>query len=272
MPEDLTERELDVALAEGQLELHYQPKFDNVRGRIGGVEALVRWRHPTCGLLFPDKFIPIAERTGRIGRLTQWVIAEAVAQCGRWRDGGLDLHAAVNISAADLEDLELPDRSHSLCRRAAIDASTITFELTESMAMRQPTDSLDVLTRLRLKGFHLSLDDFGTGYSSLIRLRRLPLSELKIDRSFVMHMLTDADCRSIVEVVVLLAQKLGLRSVAEGVETREALVVLTEMGCDMAQGYYLSRPVPAGEIPTLVGRLDRRAAGAEIIPLHRTAS
>jgi diguanylate cyclase len=220
--------------------------------------------------LFPDTFIPFAERTDRIGQLTRWVLAEAVGQCGHWRRSGLGLEVAVNVSAPDLEDLGLPDLALALCRDSLVDTSMVTFEVTESMAMSQPTDSLDVLTRLRLKGFHISIDDFGTGYSSLIRLRRLPLSELKIDRSFVMQMLTDSDCRSIVEVVVLLAQKLGLRSVAEGVETREALSALAEMGCDMAQGYYLSKPVPAGEIPKLITRLDAQAA-AETLPLQRSA-
>ena len=270
MADDPTEKELEAALREGQFELHYQPKFDNRVGRVSAVEALVRWRHPTRGLLFPDKFIPFVERIGRTGQLTHWVLAEGVGQCGRWRRSGISLEVAVNVSAPDLEDLGLPDRALALCRDASVDASMITFELTESMAMRQPTDSLDVLTRLRLKGFHLSIDDFGTGYSSLIRLRRLPLSELKIDRSFVMQMLIDPDCRSIVEVVVLLARKLGLQSVAEGVETRAALSALAEMGCDMAQGYYLSKPVPAGEIPNLIARLDAQAA-VETLPLLRSA-
>jgi EAL domain-containing protein (putative c-di-GMP-specific phosphodiesterase class I) len=241
--------DLSLAISSDQLFLEYQPKLDCRLSRITGVEALVRWRHPLHGIIPPDQFIELAEENGLIGRLTDWVVSNAAAQCARWRtERGLSLNIAVNISARDVEGLDFPDRLERRCLEAGLDPECMTIELTETSAMREAMQMMDVLTRLRLKGFKLSIDDFGTGYSSLVQLQKLPFSELKIDKSFVMQMSTNHGCRVIVEIVVDLARKLGLSSVAEGVEDQAALDRLIAMGCDMAQGYCVSRPVGADRI------------------------
>ena len=239
--------DLEAALAADQLFLEFQPKLDCRLGRITGAEALVRWRHPTRGVIRPDQFIGLAEETGLIHGLTDWVVAAAAAQAAQWRAAKLNLEVAVavNFSAADLEDLNLPERLERHCRHAGIDAAFLTLELTETGAMREAIQMMDILTRLRLKGFKLSIDDFGTGYSSLVQLQKAPFSEIKVDLSFVTQMMSNSGCRVIVEIIIDLARKLGLNSVAEGVEDAAALQALIEMGCDMAQGYYISRPLAA---------------------------
>jgi EAL domain-containing protein (putative c-di-GMP-specific phosphodiesterase class I) len=244
--------DLAAALAADQLFLEYQPKLDCRLGRVTGAEALVRWRHPTRGVIVPDQFIALAEETGLIGGLTDRVVAAATAQAAQWRAANLSLEIAVNISAHDVADIELPDRLEQHCREAGIDPGFVTLELTETGAMREAVQMMDVLTRLRIKGFKLSIDDFGTGYSSLVQLQKMPFSEVKIDRSFVMQMIGNRDCRIIVEIITDLARRLGLRSVAEGVEDQAALDALTELGCDVVQGYHLSRPMPAERIAEFV--------------------
>jgi len=240
------------AIATHQLFLEYQLKLDCRLGRVTGVEALVRWSHPTLGILHPDQFIPLAEETDLIHRLTDWVVLTAAKQVAAWHMDNPALEVAVNIAAKNVEDLGLPDRLHKHCRAAGIDCSSITLELTETGAMREAERMMDVLTRLRLKGFKLSIDDFGTGFSSLVQLQKLPFSEVKIDRSFVMHMMKNEGCKAIVEIVIDLARKLGLKSVAEGVEDEAALHALVRLGCDVAQGYYLARPVAADRIPAFL--------------------
>ena len=263
LPKQALSADLATALAEDRLFLEYQPKFDCRLARITGAEALVRWDHPTHGIIAPEQFILMAEEDGAIRGVTDRVVAEATRQAARWHANGLPLEVAVNISARDLEDLNLPDRLEQHCRNAAVDPATITLELTETGAMREAVQMMDVLTRMRLKGFKLSIDDFGTGYSSLVQLQRMPFSEIKIDRSFVMQMQTNRDCRAIVEIVIDLAKKLGLRSVAEGVEEAAALNALIDMGCDAAQGYHLCRPIAAAALGDFA-RNERtaRAAGA----------
>ena len=228
------------AIAADHLFLEYQPKLDCRMGRIAGVEALVRWSHPAHGIIRPDQFIALAEETDIIHRLTDWVLAAAVKQAAVWHADNLTLDVAVNISAKDLEDLDLPERLHQHCRDAAVDPASITLELTETGAMREAVQMMDVLTRLRLKGFQLAIDDFGTGYSSLFQLQTMPFSELKIDRSFIMQMMNNQSCKVIVGIVIDLARKLGLKSIAEGVDGEAAFSSLVEMGCDMAQGFYVS--------------------------------
>jgi len=230
--------ELAEAIRTDQLFLQYQPKLDCRGGRMTAVEALVRWRHPTRGIVPPDQFIALAEGMGLIDALTDWVVATAARQAADWRSQGLPLEVAVNISAKNTQDIDLP--------------ADIILELTETSAMRDAVQMMDVLTRLRVKGFRLSIDDFGTGYSSLVQLQRMPFSELKVDRSFVMQMTRSKDCRVIVEIVIDLARKLGLTSVAEGVENQAILDELRGLGCDAAQGYHLSRPVDAARIPEVV--------------------
>jgi EAL domain-containing protein (putative c-di-GMP-specific phosphodiesterase class I) len=255
--QSLLATDLAEAIAADQLFLEYQPKLDCRLGRISGVEALVRWRHPSLGIVRPDQFIALAEETDLIHRLTDWVVASAARQAAAWRHENLALGIAVNISAKDLENLDLPERLHRHCEQVAVDPALMTLELTESNAMREPVQMRDVLTRLRLKGFELSIDDFGTGYSSLVQLQRMPFSEIKIDRSFVAQMMDNTGCRVIVEIIIDLARKLGLTSVAEGVEGEAALESLTAMGCDIAQGYYLSRPLAADGLSGFVRKYHR---------------
>lgn len=245
--------DLTRAIAADQLFLEFQPKLDSRSARITAVEALVRWHHPSHGIVPPDQFIGLAEEMGLISRLTDWVVTAAAVQTARWRADQLDLEIAVNISARDIEDLNFPDRMEQRCWDEGLDPAYMTLELTETSAMREAVQMMDVLTRLRLKGFKLSIDDFGTGYSSLVQLQKMPFSELKIDKSFVMQMMSNHGCKVIVEIVVDLAHKLGLTAVAEGVEDAAALSRLTELGCDSAQGYHVSRPVPADGIEELLG-------------------
>ena len=227
----------------------------------------MRWRHPLHGVIPPDEFIELAEENGLIGRLTDWVVSAAAAQTAQWRtERGLLLNVAVNISARDVEGLDFPDRLERRCLEAGLDPEFMTIELTETSAMREAMQMMDVLTRLRLKGFKLSIDDFGTGYSSLVQLQKLPFSELKIDKSFVMQMSSSHGCRVIVEIVVDLARKLGMSSVAEGVEDQAALDSLIAMGCDMVQGYHVSRPIGADRIPELVGVVEPELAGDTVDP------
>jgi EAL domain-containing protein (putative c-di-GMP-specific phosphodiesterase class I) len=244
--------DLAEALASDELFLEYQPKFDCTLRKYTGVEALVRWHHNSHGVIRPDEFIALAEETGLIHKLTDHVVANAARQAAQWHSENLLLEVAVNISAHDVEDLNLPERLYQHCKEARLDPDAIILELTETGAMRQAVQMMDVLTRLRIKGFRLSIDDFGTGYSSLVQLERLPFSELKIDQSFVAHMLENSSCRVIAGIVTDLARKLGLKSVAEGVEDYPTLVALAEMGCDMAQGFYLSRPLPGDQVVPFV--------------------
>src|SRR5579862_6839507 len=240
--------DLGRAIAADQLFLEYQPTISGRLGRITGVEALVRWLHPSRGVVSPDQFIPLAEESDLIDPLTNWVFATAAKQAAAWRHHGLSLNVAINISALNLRDIRLPDRLARQCEEFGISPDTLTLELTETSAMRDAAHMMDVLTRLRIKGFKLSIDDFGTGYSSLIQLRKMPFSELKIDLSFVMQMLTDKDCGVIVEVIVDLADKLGLDCVAEGVESEQIWNALLALGCDRGQGYHLGRPMAADHI------------------------
>ena len=252
MPKLQLSADLAGAITADELFLEYQPQFDCRLARIIGVEALVRWNHPVHGIILPDQFITLAEEIGIISRLTDRVVAAAATQTALWHAANLPLHVAVNISARDLDDLELPDRLEQHCRTAGLDPAFVTLELTETSAMREVVQMMDVLTRMRLKGFSLSIDDFGTGYSSLVQLQKMPFSEIKIDQSFVIQMPTNPGCRGIVEIVVDLGKKLGLTSVAEGVEEEAALHSLIEMGCDTAQGFHLCRPMAASRIADFV--------------------
>lgn len=258
IPKVMLSADLARAIAADELFLEYQPKLDCRLGRITGAEALVRWRHPAQGIIRPDQFIALAEENDLIHGVTDWVVATAAAQLARWRAGNLNLEVAVavNFSAKDLEDLELPDRLERHCRNAGIEPEALALELTETGAMREALSMMDVLTRMRLKGFKLSIDDFGTGYSSLVQLQKAPFSEVKIDISFVTQMMRNSGCRVIVEIIIDLARKLGLKSVAEGVEDEAALRALIDMGCDVAQGYYISRPLAAELMPQFVANYE----------------
>ena len=236
------------ALAGDELVLHYQPKTDLATGVVCGVEALARWQHPTLGLLGPDKFIELAEQHGLMRRLTLRVLDLVISQQHVWRRAGIELPVSVNVSPANLLDVRFPADVAELIERRDVPRGALLLEITENIVMLDPVRALDSVARLSELGVSFSLDDFGTGYSSLAQLKRLPVTELKIDRSFVSEMHASASDATIVRSTVELGRNLGLRVVAEGVETAEHLSDLKTMGCDSAQGYHLSRPLPAGEL------------------------
>jgi diguanylate cyclase (GGDEF)-like protein/PAS domain S-box-containing protein len=240
--------ELRHAIENNELILHYQPKINLRTGRIVGVEALVRWRHPERGMIPPDQFIAPAERTGLIRPLTLWVLNTALDQCQLWHKQGLELAVAANISARSLQDPKLSDLISGLFETRKTPFRSLALEITESMIMAEPMRALEILTQIHKMGVRLSIDDFGTGYSSLAYLKKLPVDEIKIDKSFVIDMVANSDDAMIVRSTIHLAHNLGLKVVAEGVETEEARVRLAELGCDTAQGYYFSRPLPAEEL------------------------
>ncbi|MDQ2831920.1 MAG: EAL domain-containing protein, partial [Chloroflexota bacterium] len=237
--------ELRHAIARDELVLHYQPEVAMCDGRVQRVEALARWQHPQRGLIPPTEFIPLAEEIGLITALTQWVLETALRQCSAWRDAGYTLGVAVNLSVRTLHDPSFPDTVAWLLRRYGIAPAMLTLEITESTLMSKPVQARAVLTRLAEQGIAIAIDDFGTGYSSLGHLRRLPVDEIKIDKSFVLGMTADAKDTAIVRSIVDMSRHLGLRVVAEGIEDRASWDALAGMGCAMAQGYYLSRPLPA---------------------------
>jgi len=243
--EDPETRELREAIADRQLVLHYQPKRNAQDRQLIGVESLVRWRHPTRGLLPPGEFLPLAERTGLIRPLGEAVLENALRQCHTWQQAGHSVPVAVNMSASDLQDLRTPALTLELLMRCRVPPQDLTIELTESAMVADPVRAIEILTRLRDQGVRISIDDFGTGYSSLSYLRRLPVDELKIDRSFVAEVTTDIATQTIVRGTIALAHDLGLHVVAEGVESQETWDCLTELGCDIVQGFFLGRPVPA---------------------------
>ena len=240
--------ELRRAIDCDELVLHYQPKADLRSGQVSGVEALVRWQHPERGLIGPDEFIPLAERTGLIRDLTHVVLDAALGQVRTWRAQGIDLSVSVNLSARDLLDLELPETVRSLLAQHEIAADRLELEITESVILADPMRARAVLSRLDAMGVQLAIDDFGIGYSSLAYLKRLPVSEIKIDRSFVLNMESDDNDGVIVRSTIDLGRNLGLRVVAEGVENEATWHKLGALNCDQAQGYFLSRPVPGDQI------------------------
>ncbi len=239
--------ELRAAIEHNDLILYYQPKISLSTGRVIGVEALVRWRHPRYGLMFPDGFIPLAEQVGLINPLTEWVVRAAAEQCRKWHDAGLSLTIAVNLSARNLLDSQFPKVLASLLQDMRTQSSRLCLEITETAMMADPARALTVLGGLREMGVGLSIDDFGTGYSSLAYLKQLPVHELKIDKSFVMGMAVDESDAVIVRSTIDLAHNIGLKVVAEGVEDKVAYDLLEGLGCDVAQGYYISRPMPIEE-------------------------
>jgi diguanylate cyclase (GGDEF)-like protein len=228
--------------------LTYQPKIDLKRGRISGVEALIRWQHPTRGLIQPDDFIPLAEHTGLIKDLTLWVLDTALAQSQAWQREGIELGIAVNLSVRNLLDLDLPDQVARLLQKWDVPAHQLELEITETTLMEDPARASSVIARLHAMGIRLSIDDFGTGYSSLVFLKQLPVQEIKIDKSFVLNMLADLGDGAIVRSIIDLAKNLGLDVVAEGVESEGIMQELTLRGCTTAQGFFISRPVRADRL------------------------
>lgn len=258
-----------------QLFVTFQPKIDLQKNRVDGVEALVRWRHPTRGMVFPDQFIPLAEDAGLIDRLTMHVFNHTLAQQAAWRAEGIDLSVAVNLSAKTLQNPRLPIHVEKMIKAWAADPSRVIVEITESaiiLDVERATLTLDALHRL---GVGISIDDFGTGYTCLSYIRKLPLKEIKVDKSFVMGMSQSPDDWVIVSSLIELGHNLGMTVVAEGIEDQRTMSALSEIGCDVGQGYFMSRPVPADELTEWLATShwglqtpSLRRAGADIHRLH----
>lgn len=238
--------DLREAIERGELILHYQPKVNIKTGIVKEVEALVRWKHRVHGLVPPDEFIPLAEKSGLMNKLTQWVLNEGLQQCAKWREDGLEVGVAVNLSAQSFLDAELPDTVARALAAYGVPPDKLVMEITESTIMANGDRAMQVLTCLADMGVRLSIDDFGTGYSSLSYLTRMPVKEIKIDRSFVMDMENSANNVSIVRATIDLGHSLGLEVIAEGVENEVILSRLQALGCDVAQGFHFTKPLAAG--------------------------
>ena len=255
---------LRLALARGEFEVFYQPKVSCLSGAIVGVEALVRWRHPDCGLIAPAEFIPSLERLNLIEPLGTWVLMEACAQTGRWQAAGLEPPVvAVNLSARQFESGALVERVLQAVSAGTIAPDRLELELTESLLMRHVDDVVHTLAQLHEHGVRLSVDDFGTGYSSLAYLKQFPLDAVKIDRSFIRDITADPNDASITRAIITMAHQLKLKVIAEGVETEGQLKLLVANQCDEIQGYYFSRPVPAGEMEAMLR--DKRCLAQELL-------
>jgi diguanylate cyclase (GGDEF)-like protein/PAS domain S-box-containing protein len=255
------ESDLHQALARNELELHYQPRVDFRSGTVIGYEALLRWHHPEDGLVAPATFIPIAEDSGLIMPIGEWVIHEACQQMKRWRESGFAVNCvAVNLSARQFFDRQLPERVRTALADAGLEPQSLELEITESILMANTEETLGLFAELKQLGVKLSIDDFGTGFSSLSYLKRFRVDNLKIDHTFVRDIGSDPDDAAIVSAIVNLAQSLQLHVIAEGVETKEQLEYLSTCGCKEAQGYFFARPMPAAEVPACVAALERELA------------
>ncbi len=240
--------ELRNAFKNNELVVFYQPKVSLNNDSHASAEALVRWQHPERGLVPPNLFIPLAEDNDLIDELTWIVLEQSMNHCKEWSSRGLDVDISINMSANTLKELDLPEKMDRLIKKHDLKPTQIILEITESALMQELIKSLDILTRLRMKGFQLSIDDFGTGYSSLVQLYRAPFSEIKIDQSFVSVMEHDTEAATIVETTIMLGRKLNMKTIAEGVETESCRKILQKLGCDQAQGYLFARPMPAEEV------------------------
>jgi diguanylate cyclase len=249
------EGDLRQAIERQDLLLYYQPKINLATGEIVGVEALIRWRHPQRGLVPPSQFIPVAEECGFIVPIGRWVLREACRQARAWQDAGLPaIRIAINVSALELRAADFASSVADILTETGLEASRLELELTESCLMQDENSTVVVLRALKDVGVHLALDDFGTGYSSLSYLQRYPIDTLKIDRSFVQDLATDAGAANIVSAVIGMGNSLHMRVIAEGIETREQLEFLKQHGCSVGQGFYFSQPVPAVEFGALLER------------------
>jgi len=235
------------ALINGRLRMVYQPKVSLVDGRLRRVEALVRWDDPELGAISPSKFVPLAEKHGLIDQLTHWGLRTTLRQWLSWREDGLDTCLAFNISALSLDHLDFPDLVERMCTALEVPTDRLVLELTEG-ATQPLVKLMDTLTRFRIKGIGLAIDDFGVGYSTLMQLRQLPFTELKIDRFFVDDAPTSKDSELIVKSIIDLAHGLGLTVTAEGIETAEQMILLRDLGCDVAQGFFVARPLEPDKV------------------------
>ncbi len=248
--------DLHTAIETNELQLHYQPKVNLRTGKVHAVEALIRWQHPELGCVFPDQFIPMAENSGLINALSDWVLVEAFTQWLSWKNNSIELQIAINLSARNLLDAKLPGRIGQLCEEYKMTDYGIKVEITESAIMSNPEQVMAIMDDPRMQKLQFSIDDFGTGYSSLGYLKKLSVHEVKIDRSFVVDMAIDKDDAMIVKSVIDLAHNLGHSVVAEGVEDDDTLSRLASLGCDDVQGYYFSKPIPATELPATIKRIE----------------
>lgn len=247
------EKDLRSALDKGQFTLYYQPQLDMNTGKIVGVEALIRWRHPKLGLVMPGKFIPLAEDTGQIFAIGEWVLRTACKQMKKWIDKGLtDLRMAVNLSAIQFRQRNLPGLISDILEETGLSAARLDFEITESGAMHDIDNSSAILNTLRSMGSRISIDDFGTGFSSLSYLKSFPINALKIDRSFINDITTSPDSAAITKAIIAMAKNLNLEVIAEGVETHEQVEFLRAQQCNTMQGYLFSVPVPANSCMELL--------------------
>jgi EAL domain-containing protein (putative c-di-GMP-specific phosphodiesterase class I) len=250
--------QLQDAIANNELVNHYQPQVALTTGEVVGVETLVRWQPQGGALIPPDQFLPLAERDGLIGVITRTVMIAAMKQARLWRLAGYDINVSINVSMNDLAVLDFPDEAAAMADYAGIEPRSVTLEVTESQVMSQLSTVLDVLTRLQLKRFRLSIDDFGTGHSSLAQLRDLPFDELKIDRGFVHRATQQPTLQAICTASLRMAQQLGMHTVAEGIERPEDWHLLRELGCELAQGWFIARPMPAEEVLPWIRQWDGR--------------
>jgi EAL domain-containing protein (putative c-di-GMP-specific phosphodiesterase class I) len=262
--------DLQRAIAEHELLVHYQPKLQRAARdwQVVGAEALVRWRHPKLGLLYPGDFLPLAEQSGMIVGVTDFVLTDAIRQIGHWRSRGLRLTAAVNLSPRLVQDLEFPDRLARVLKEFDVTADQLTLEVTEAASMHDPQLVMDIFTRLRVRGMGLSLDDFGTGLSSLTQLYKMPFSEVKIDGTLIAEVLVNKPAATVVRSIIDLAHNLSLTVCAEGVETSPQFEFLEQLGCDALQGEFIAHAMPAGEIEPFIEVWN----GAEhtLVPVVRT--
>jgi EAL domain-containing protein (putative c-di-GMP-specific phosphodiesterase class I) len=256
----LTPTDLEQAIANDELVVHYQPiirRFADNTWDVAAVEALLRWNHPIRGLLTPDSFVSMGEAGGLSRAMTDFVLQRGIEQLKGWEALRLRLGLRINVAATLISDIGFPDRLETMLVEQSIDAETLALEITETAMLEQTPDAFDILTRLRIKNIGLAIDDFGIGYSSLTQLFRMPFNEMKIDRSLVGRIGESKEAAIMVDALVALAHKLNLVVCAEGVETQDTLDALSRFGCDFAQGYHVSPPVPAAEIPKIIARWDQ---------------
>lgn len=244
-------------IAMDEIAVFFQPKIDVKSLQFVSVEALVRWQHPEYGILGPGTFLPQMEEHDMIGTLTTLIMEKAYAQINAWDANGMSPNIAINLSARSFNDLKLPEQFVSIANKYNVPVERVTLEVTESWATQDTVTALDIMTRLRMKGFNLSIDDFGTGYSTMMQLKNIPFTELKLDQSFVRGAANDDRARAIVEASIRLGQNLGLHVVAEGVEKQSDWDLITELGCDECQGYFVARPMPGENVPMWLDRWNR---------------
>ncbi len=268
---DLDVEDLRRGIANNEFVPYYQPKASLVQSGwiVDGVEALARWQHPRLGVVMPSEFIPLAEHSGLIGDLTNTMLNAALKQVRAWQDQGLRLSCAVNLPPSLVTDLSFPDRVAALLAENRVDGSQLVLEITETATIQNPTATMAILTRLRVKRVGLSLDDFGTGYSSLTQLYQMPFNEMKIDKSLVMNVPHSREANTMVGSLIELGHNLGLKICAEGVENRAALDMLAIMGCDRCQGYFISRAIPASDIASFATQWNRDNPASSFTNLPR---